>query len=110
MLVVVENKADITDHGHCAIAFAQVLSLKHSASSSARGDTWSVLARTRAVISRGTPTMEILLRDRTTNQPRSVYSGRGGKSIAHDGWKAKAPMAPACRIGVTLVVRNGTSC
>jgi hypothetical protein len=39
MLMVVENKADITDHDHCAIAFAQVLSLKHSASSSAHGDT-----------------------------------------------------------------------
>ena len=39
--------------------------------------------------------MEILLRDRTTNQPRSVHSGRGGKSIAHDGWEAKSPMTDA---------------
>src|SRR5215468_12199169 len=92
MLVVVENKTDITDHGHCAITFAQVLSLKHSASSSARRDTWSVSVRTRAVMLRGTPTMETLLRDRTTNQPRSVHSGRGGKSIAHDGWEAKSPL------------------
>jgi hypothetical protein len=37
--------------------------------------------------------METLLRDRTTNQPRSVHSGRGGKSIAHDGWEAKSSMA-----------------
>jgi hypothetical protein len=36
--------------------------------------------------------MEILLRDRTTNQPQSVHSGRGGKSIAHDGWEAKSPL------------------
>jgi hypothetical protein len=36
--------------------------------------------------------METLLRDRTTNQPRSVHSGRGGKSIAHDGWEAKPPL------------------
>jgi hypothetical protein len=42
MLMVVENKADITDHSHCAIAFAQMLSLKHSAPSSAREDTQSV--------------------------------------------------------------------
>jgi hypothetical protein len=36
--------------------------------------------------------MEILLCDRTTSQPRSVHSERGGKSIAHDGWEAKAPL------------------
>jgi hypothetical protein len=36
--------------------------------------------------------METLLHERTTNQPRSVHSGRGGKSIAHDGWEAKSPM------------------
>ena len=36
--------------------------------------------------------MEILLRDRTTNQPRLVHSGRGGKSIAHNGWEAKSPL------------------
>ena len=92
MLMVIENKADITDHSHCAIAFAQVLSLKHSASSSAREDTWSVFARIRAVMSRGTLTMEILLRDRTSNQPRSVHSEHGDKSIAHDGWEAKVPV------------------
>jgi hypothetical protein len=36
--------------------------------------------------------MAILLRDRTSNQPRSVHSGRGDTSIAHDGWEAKAPV------------------
>src|SRR5262249_40747157 len=34
--------------------------------------------------------METLLHKRTTNQPRSVHSGRGDKSIAHDGWEAKS--------------------
>ena len=35
--------------------------------------------------------MGTLLIDRTTNQPRSVHSGRGGKSIAYDSWEAKLP-------------------
>jgi hypothetical protein len=34
--------------------------------------------------------METLLHERTTNQPRSVHSGRGDKSIAYDGWEAKS--------------------
>jgi hypothetical protein len=48
--------------------------------------------------------METLLRDRTTNQPRSVHSGRGGKSIAHDGWEAKSPVIGAglCHAYTTL--------
>ena len=38
--------------------------------------------------------METLLYDRTTNQPRSVHSGRGDKSIAHGDWEAKARSPP----------------
>jgi hypothetical protein len=39
--------------------------------------------------------METLLHDRTTNQPRSVDSGHGGKSITHDGWEAKSTVTDA---------------
>jgi hypothetical protein len=43
--------------------------------------------------------MEILLHDRTTNQPRAVHSGRGGKSIAHDGWEAKSIVTSIADLG-----------
>ena len=46
--------------------------------------------------------MGILLIDRTTNQPRSVHSGRGGTSIAHGGWEAKSPLTGDLEKGVSI--------
>jgi hypothetical protein len=46
--------------------------------------------------------MGTLLIDRTTNQPRSVHSGRGGSSIAHGGWEAKSPVMGDLEKGVSI--------
>ena len=46
--------------------------------------------------------MGTLLIDRTTNQPRSVHSGRGGSSIAQGGWEAKSPVMGDLEMGVSI--------
>jgi hypothetical protein len=54
--------------------------------------------------------METLLRDRTTSQPRSVHSGRGSKSIAHDGGEAKASVTAQGCAGLDVPLASQGSC
>jgi hypothetical protein len=46
--------------------------------------------------------MGTLLINRTTNQPRSVHSGRGHTSIAHGGWQAKSSVTGDLEKGVSI--------